>query len=77
MNDQPTKVLKQGDSWYESPGCHHKVSDNASKTRELVLLATFIIDAEVLKREGEAVLMQIDEEYKAGFEEAVKALKSG
>lgn len=72
MNDQPTTVVKTGDSWYEAPGCHHKVSDNASKTEKLVLVATFILDTEVLQKEGPAALVQIDEEYRAGFEEAMK-----
>lgn len=72
MNDGPTTVVKAGDAWYEAPGCHHRVSDNASKTEKLVLIATFVIDTEVLEKEGPAALVQIDEEYRKGFEEAVK-----
>lgn len=67
MNDQPTNVLKTGDSWYEAPGCHHRVSDNPSKTEALVLLATFVIDTEELEKGGEKALIQIDEEYQEGF----------
>lgn len=72
MNDQPTTVVKAGDSWFEAPGCHHKVSDNASKTEKLVLIATFVIDTDVLEKEGQAALVQIDEEYREGFGEALK-----
>jgi len=72
MNDQPTKVIKEGGSWYEAPGCHHRVSNNASSTEELVLLATFVLDTEVLEREGPAALLQIDEEYREDFEAKVK-----
>ena len=64
MNDGPTRVMKEGDSWYEAPGCHHRVSDNVSKEEELVLVATFVIERAVLEREGEGALVQIDEEYR-------------
>lgn len=30
MNDGPTEVYQEGESWFEAPGCHHKVSDNHS-----------------------------------------------
>lgn len=72
MNDQPTTVVKAGDSWFEAPGCHHKVSDNASKTEQLVLIATFVIDSKELEEKGQAALVQVDEEYRKGFEEALK-----
>ena len=75
MNDQPTMVVRTGDSWYEAPGCYHRVSDNASKTEELVLLATFVLDSEVLEREGPAALVQIDEEWKEGFEKKMQELQ--
>jgi quercetin dioxygenase-like cupin family protein len=63
MNDEPVKVLKQGDTWYEAPGCHHKVSDNYSQTEPMTLLATFVVDTKVLLEGGLAALVQIDEEY--------------
>ena len=67
MNDLPTKVIKAGDSWYEAPGCHHKVSDNASQTEGAVLVATFVIDSDVLERDGMGALIQIDEEFREGY----------
>lgn len=72
MNDQPTRVMRTGDSWYEAPGCYHRVSDNASKSEELVLLATFIVESETLQKEGPAALVQIDEEWREGFEKKMK-----
>ena len=64
MNDDPIKVLEKGESWYEAPGCHHKLSDNNSQTEPLTLLATFVIDKKVVEEEGQAALLQLDEEYK-------------
>ncbi len=38
IDDQPTKVLKQGETFYEPTGCLHRVSKNPSaKTRTRVL----------------------------------------
>jgi hypothetical protein len=64
MNDDPMKVIQSGGTWYEAPGCHHRISDNASKTEEAVLLATMIVDTEALERDGMGALIQIDEEYR-------------
>lgn len=64
MNDQEAKVYRAGESWFEDPGCHHRVSDNNSKTESAVFVATLVIATEVLDKEGLGVLVQIDEEYK-------------
>lgn len=64
MNDEPTRVLKQGDTWYEAPGCHHRVSDNHSATEPMTLLATFVVDTHVVEDGGPGALVQIDEEFK-------------
>ena len=64
MNDLPTRVMKTGDTWYEAPGCHHKVSDNVSKTEGAVIIATFVIDSEAYEKGGMGALVQIDEEYR-------------
>jgi quercetin dioxygenase-like cupin family protein len=45
VDDQPVKVYKEGECWYEEPGAHHKLSENASATRPAKLLATFVVDA--------------------------------
>lgn len=63
MNDGPTKVFGKGGTWFEAPGCHHKVSDNYSATEEAQLLATFVIDSEVIEKGGVEALVEIDEEY--------------
>ncbi|KAI3316551.1 cupin domain-containing protein [Xylariaceae sp. AK1471] len=64
MNDEPTQVISAGGTWYEAPGCHHKLSDNYSKTEQAKLLATFIVDTQVLEEQGMNALLQVDEEYK-------------
>ena len=64
MNDDPMVLKKAGESWYEAPGCHHKISDNASLTESATLLATFVLDTDVFEKEGHSVLVQIDKEYR-------------
>ncbi len=66
MNDGEAKVYKAGESWYEAPGCHHRISDNDSKTETAVIHATFVIKTEVLVAEGPEVLVKIDDEYLEG-----------
>jgi hypothetical protein len=63
MNDGPTHVFEKHDSWYEMPGCHHRVSMNASETEELVLLATFVVESKVIEEGGYEALVVVDEEY--------------
>ncbi|WP_347260908.1 cupin domain-containing protein [Rudaea sp.] len=39
------KVYRTGEGWYENPGAHHLVSENASDTQPARLLAVFVVDA--------------------------------
>ncbi|CAG8067908.1 unnamed protein product [Penicillium salamii] len=64
MNNDPMKVITQGESWYEAPGCHHRISANASEVEPAAFFVNFVLDTETLEREGPAVLVQYDEEYK-------------
>jgi hypothetical protein len=64
MNNEPAKVLEKGTTWYEAPGCHHKISDNHSKTEPLTLLATMVLDKKVFEEQGHAALIQLDVDYK-------------
>lgn len=64
MNDEPTHMVEQGGSWFEAPGCHHKVSENDSYTESAKLLATMIVDTEVVEKGGAAALVVYDDEYK-------------
>jgi quercetin dioxygenase-like cupin family protein len=45
VDDQPVKVYKAGEGWSESPGAHHRVSENASATEPAKLLAVFVMDS--------------------------------
>ncbi|PGH10621.1 hypothetical protein AJ80_07472 [Polytolypa hystricis UAMH7299] len=63
MNNDPTRIIRQGGAWHEKPGCHHRVSENYSETEEAVLLAAFVVDTEVVEKEGYGALVQVDEEY--------------
>jgi quercetin dioxygenase-like cupin family protein len=46
VNDEPKRVYRAGESWYENPGAIHRVSRNASKTEPAKLLAVFVVDTD-------------------------------
>ncbi len=43
--DGPARVYRAGETWFEKPGAHHRVSVNASDTEPARLLAVVIVDA--------------------------------
>ncbi|GFG54887.1 cupin [Mycolicibacterium agri] len=45
LEGEPARVYHPGESWSESPGAHHVVSENASATEPAELLAVFLVDA--------------------------------
>jgi quercetin dioxygenase-like cupin family protein len=45
VDGEPARVYRSGESWFESPGAHHRVSANASDTKPARLLAVFVVDA--------------------------------
>ena len=45
VDDEPPQVYGPGESWFESPGAHHRVSANESDTAPARLLAIFIVDS--------------------------------
>ena len=42
LNDEPAKVYRTGDNWFEAPGAHHKVTENTSGTEPARLLVVFV-----------------------------------
>ncbi len=44
VDNEPARVYRAGEAWFENPGAHHRVSANASKTKPARLLAVFIVD---------------------------------
>jgi quercetin dioxygenase-like cupin family protein len=44
VDDEPAKVYRAGEAFYEMPGAHHKVSENASDSEPARLLAVFVVD---------------------------------
>jgi quercetin dioxygenase-like cupin family protein len=44
VNDDPVRIFRAGESWYEDPGASHSISRNASKTQPAKLLAIFVVD---------------------------------
>ena len=45
VDDQPAKVYRVGEGFYELPGSHHRISENASDTTPASLLAVFVVDS--------------------------------
>lgn len=45
VDDQPAKVYRVGEGFYELPGSHHRISENASDTEPASLLAVFVVDS--------------------------------
>jgi quercetin dioxygenase-like cupin family protein len=45
VDGEAIRVYQAGESWFENPGAHHRVSANASDTQPARLLAVFIVDA--------------------------------
>src|SRR5262245_59366611 len=39
------QVFHAGESWFERPGAHHDISENASATEPVKLLAIFVVDS--------------------------------
>jgi quercetin dioxygenase-like cupin family protein len=45
VDDEKPRLYRTGESWYEVPGAHHRVSRNASETKPAKLLAIFVVDS--------------------------------
>ena len=45
VDDEPAKVYQVGEGFYEVPGSHHRISENASDRDPASLLAVFVVDA--------------------------------
>ncbi len=44
VGDEPAKVYRVGEGFYEMPGSHHRISENASDKEPASLLAVFVVD---------------------------------
>lgn len=45
VDEETPRIYRAGESWHETPGAHHRVSRNASKTQPAKLLAVFVADS--------------------------------
>lgn len=45
VGDEPSKVYRVGEGFYEVPGAHHGISENASDKEPASLLAVFVVDS--------------------------------
>jgi hypothetical protein len=43
-DNEPARIYRVGEGFYENPGSHHRVSENASDREAASLLAVFIVD---------------------------------
>lgn len=71
MNDAPMQIFGPGESFFEHPGCRHRISDNASKTEPATIVANLIVDSKVVEEGGVQALVVIDEEYREAAMEAM------
>jgi quercetin dioxygenase-like cupin family protein len=46
VDDEPAKVYRVGQGFYEVPGAHHWISENASDREPASLLAVFVVDSD-------------------------------
>lgn len=46
VDGAPARVYHAGEGFYETPGAHHGVSENASATQPAKLLAIFVVDSD-------------------------------
>jgi quercetin dioxygenase-like cupin family protein len=44
VDGEPSRIYRVGEGWFERPGAHHVVSENASDSRPARLLAVFVVD---------------------------------
>ena len=42
LDDEPAKVYRTGEVWFESPGAHHRLTENVSMTEPASLLVVFV-----------------------------------
>jgi hypothetical protein len=49
-------------SWFEAPGCHHRISDHASATESATLITTLVTDNDKYEKDRMAALVQTAEE---------------
>jgi quercetin dioxygenase-like cupin family protein len=45
VGDEPAKVYQAGEGFYEMPGAHHRISENASDRDSASLLAVFVVES--------------------------------
>jgi quercetin dioxygenase-like cupin family protein len=45
VDDEPPKIYQVGEGFYEVPGSHHRISENASDRDPASLLAVFVVDS--------------------------------
>ena len=45
VDDEPARVYHVGEGFYEMPGSHHRISENASDRDPATLLAVFVVDS--------------------------------
>ena len=45
VGDEPAKVYRVGEGFYEVPGSYHRISENASDKEPASLLAVFVVDS--------------------------------
>jgi quercetin dioxygenase-like cupin family protein len=45
VDDAPPRIYQTGEGFFEMPGSHHRISENASNSEPASLLAVFVVDS--------------------------------
>ena len=45
VDEEPARIYRVGEGFFEVPGSHHRVSENASDREPASLLAVFVVDS--------------------------------
>jgi quercetin dioxygenase-like cupin family protein len=45
VDDSPPRIYQTGEGFFEMPGSHHRISENASDREPASLLAVFVVDS--------------------------------
>lgn len=74
MNADPAKNYREGEIWFESPGCHHVRSENANEKEgeDAKFYAVVIVDEDKLEKYGQDALFAVDAEQEEKKEKEQK-----
>lgn len=71
MNEETVRDIAQNGTWYEAPGCHHRMFQNSSSTEKAKVIATYVVETKVVAEGGFEALTIVDEECREAHRKAM------